>query len=86
MLDLIRGQITRAWIVGLVRGLIEAAVMAGIMFAAATLTALDFGTNTMFIVPLMWSGIRTLEGVADHIDENTTRAPANTPGSTPFRN
>lgn len=85
MIDLIRGQVTRAWIVGLVRGLIEAAVMTAIMFVAASLTALDFGTNTMLIVPLIWSGVRTLEGVADHIDETTTRAPATTPDSTPFR-
>lgn len=47
MFDLIRGQVTRAWVVGLVRGACEAAVMALIMVAAGYLTALDFGTNTI---------------------------------------
>lgn len=74
MFDLLRGQVTRAWVVGLARGACEAAVMAFILVAAGYLTALDFGSNTVIVVPLIWTGVRTAEGIADHIDPTKTRA------------
>lgn len=75
MIDLLRGQVTSAWVVGLCRGIVEGMVFTGLLLAANAFTSLDFGANTPFIIGLGSAGFRTLEGLADHIDPSKTSAP-----------
>lgn len=62
------------WAVGVARGILEAAVMAGLVAAALTLTSSPPAAIVPF-VPILLFLIRYLEGVADNIDPAKQRTP-----------
>lgn len=75
MLDYWRGLTKSAWLVGLVRGVVEAAAMAGLLYLTAALASSDVPAALVPFVPVLLAGIRFLEGVVDHIDPAKQRAP-----------
>lgn len=58
------------FIVGIVRGAIETAVMAGLGFVAVEASTLDWGQYAAFTPGILW-GIRSLEGLADNFIDPT---------------
>lgn len=64
----------RPWLVGLARGILEAAVMAGLAGLYLTLTSSPPQALVPFL-PVVLFGLRLLEGIADSIDPAKQRAP-----------
>lgn len=62
-------------LVGFLRGLLEAAVMAGLIAGVAYATSSDAPAALQLYTPLFVLGGRTLEGLADHIDPAKKRDP-----------
>ena len=75
MLDLLRGLYTSPWIVGLCRGVVEAVLMAGLLYLAGALASTDVPAALVPFIPILLAGIRFAEGVVDHIDPAKQRAP-----------
>lgn len=69
-IDLFRGLTTAPWLVGLARGVLEAAVIAAIA-AAATVVGVHVPPELQVG---FWAVIRTIEGIADQIDPTKQRA------------
>ena len=75
-MDILRGLTTAPWLVALMRGLVEAVVLAALFFVASWLTSSDVPTQLVPLVPLLLTVIRTIEGLADQIDPAKQRVPA----------
>lgn len=73
-MDFLRGLTTPALLVGIARGVVEAAVMAGLGEVLVVLPQIDWGQYAMWS-PAVYAGIRALEGLADHIDPRKQRSP-----------
>lgn len=74
LLSILRGIDLPPFVVGLARGMAEAAVIGGLMEATILLTSADLGNMQIFLPPLL-IGIRVAEGAADHIDPAKKRTP-----------
>lgn len=72
--SILRGG-SAAWLVGLARGLVEAAVLGALIALAAWLAGPDVPVRLIPYVPFMLVGLRFLEGLADQIDPAQRRAP-----------
>lgn len=73
MLKWLRGIDIPPLLVGLARGIIEAAVMAALVETLVLFQATDWGDAWWAI--LVVYGLRQLESYADHIDPEKTRKP-----------
>ena len=62
------------WVVGLVRGLVEAAVLAALGGLVVWLSSADVPQEVAAWAPALVVLIRTLEGVADQIDPSRDRS------------
>lgn len=67
-MDIIRGLQTPAWAVGLVRSIVEAALFAGIGAVILWLSGADLPAELLPWAPAIIVGLRTIEGVIDHVD------------------
>jgi len=72
MFDWVRGLHTPPWVVGLVRGLMEAVLMGGLVAAAIWVSEDE---RMIGLVPVALLVIRWLEGIVDQIDKGTVRQP-----------
>ena len=70
----LRGIGIPAWLVGLARGIVEAAVLAGILVLISWLTTADLGSYAA-LAPIAILALRTVEGMADNIDPSKKRRP-----------
>lgn len=68
MIDLVRGVFTSPWIVGLARGVLHAAISAGLLFLTAALSGSDVPAALVPFVPVLIAALRGLEGVVDQLD------------------
>jgi len=60
--------------IGLIRGVVEAALMSGIAYLTLVLPdVLDSGAWQVY-APLLLAALRTLEGLADNIDPSRSRS------------
>lgn len=75
MLNLIRGLTAPAWLVGLVRGIIEAAIIAGLQVIVLTLGTVQLPGAWAVFAPGIILLVRFAEGAADHIDPSKQRDP-----------
>lgn len=76
VLTVLRGIDVPPVVVGFARGLAEAVVLAALGAAAVYLTDGDnVPDNIEFVLPGAFLVIRTLEGIADHIDPAKQRVP-----------
>lgn len=73
-MDVIRGLQTPAWLVGLARSIVEAVLFAAIGAVILWLSGTDLPSGLLPWAPVIIVGLRTLEGVIDHIDPSKTRA------------
>lgn len=71
---LLRGVDIPPVVVGFARGVLEAAVMAGLIEIGVIIGQIDWGDKTA-LVPVAWWVLRTGEGFADHIDPQKKRQP-----------
>lgn len=67
-MDIIRGLEAPAWLVGLARGVLEAAIFGA--FAALS----EFALGEPVFGPLLLAAIRTAEGLADQVDPAKRRS------------
>ena len=74
----LRGIGIPAWLVGLARGALEAAVLAVLLVGIQWLEVADLGDYAA-LAPLAILGLRTAEGFADNIDPEKSRRPTSTP-------
>lgn len=72
--NLLRGIVGSPWVVGLARGIAEAAVLAGLAVLAGALVSEDVPAALLPLGPALLAGIRTLEGIADNIDPAKKRS------------
>ena len=77
-MNLLRGLTAPAWLVGLARGMAEAAIMAALVVATTWLATGQVGGLAPY-APLLLVVLRTAEGWADHIDPAKRRDPNATP-------
>jgi hypothetical protein len=70
----LRGIGIPAWLVGLLRGALEAAVLAVLLVLIQWLTTADLGDYAA-LAPLAILGLRAVEGFADNIDPEKQRTP-----------
>lgn len=68
MPEIIRGLVTSPWIVGTARGIVHAALSAGLLFLIGALGGTDVPALLVPFVPIIIAGLRVLEGVVDQID------------------
>lgn len=68
MFDLVRGIFTSPWIVGLARGVLHAALSAGLLFGVAALSGSNVPAALIPFVPILIAALRGLEGVVDQLD------------------
>jgi hypothetical protein len=68
----LRGIGIPAWLVGLLRGIVEAMILAGILALISWLEVADLGDYAA-LAPLAILGLRTAEGFADNIDPSKKR-------------
>lgn len=68
MFDLIRGVFTSPWIVGIARGVLHAALSAGLLFGIGALSGTDVPAALVPFVPILIAALRGLEGVIDQLD------------------
>lgn len=73
-MDIIRGLQTPAWAVGLVRSIVEAILFAAIGAVILWLSGTDLPSGLLPWAPVIIVGLRTLEGVVDHVDPSKKRA------------
>jgi hypothetical protein len=73
ILAVLRGTALPPALVGLARGLVEAAVMAGLVELAVLFQQTEWANA--WWAPILWLAVRQLEGGADHIDPSKPRAP-----------
>lgn len=73
-MNLLRGIDFPPALVGAARGVVEAIAFGALTAAAAALTALDVPPEWTWAVMAALVGVRSLEGVADHIDPAKKRA------------
>lgn len=71
--DQLRGIRTPAWLTGLLRGILEAAVFAGIYVGFDVLTAAELPDQYAIFVLIAPALLRTAEGYVDHIDPTKKR-------------
>jgi len=74
MLKYLRGIDIPAPVVGIARGLLEAAVIGGLIAGSTELKSVDL-QDMAWAAPFMFGGIRFAESLADHIDPSKQRAP-----------
>jgi hypothetical protein len=67
LIAVLRGLVLNPLLVAFARGILEAAAMAGILFASEYLTTAELGDFKMY-APLAVLFLRQLEGVVDKID------------------
>jgi len=68
MTTILRGLGIAPWIVGLARGVLEAAIIAGFEQLLLALDAVNIPGELQWIIPVAVLVIRKLEGLADQID------------------
>jgi len=73
-MNILRGIDLPPAIVGIARGVVEAAVMAGLVALVTAVGAFDWGDKA-YLAPVVLFALRSVEGFADHIDPGKTRAP-----------
>lgn len=73
-MNILRGIDVPAWLTGLARSIVEAAVFAGLIVLTDWLASGDVPDELKTWAPLIIVGIRTIEGLADQIDESKKRA------------
>lgn len=73
-MDLVRGLQTPAWLVGLARSIVEAVLFAAIAAVILWLAGDSVPEGLAQWAPVIIVGLRTLEGVIDHIDPSKNRA------------
>jgi len=73
-MDVLRGLHMPAWLVGIARGIVEAAVFAGLYAGADAIAAGALPDEAAWSGAVLLWGIRSLEGVADAIDPAKRRA------------
>lgn len=73
-MNILRGIDVPPAIVGIARGIVEAAVMAGVVALIAWVSSKDAPVQIQVWAPIIIAGLRSVEGFADHIDPKTTRA------------
>lgn len=75
LIDILRGlNIPPSW-VGFARGLVEAAIIAGIGAAINEVQLASVGTDKVIFAAVAVGGLRWLEGIVDHIDAIHQRKP-----------
>ena len=68
IIKLLRGLGVPPALCGAARGIVEAAVLAAIEAVIMAIGALDVPPEWGWLVPPIYAALRTLEGLADHID------------------
>jgi len=68
MIKTLRGIGVPSWVVGLARGVLEAAIFAGALVALEAFTAADSPDWMRLVAPAAVFGWRSIEGTIDHID------------------
>lgn len=67
-MDTVRGISTPPWVVGLVRGILEAAVAGGVAYAIFWLDVADLPEDVAVWAPVLVLILRTIEGGLDQMD------------------
>ncbi len=73
MFDIIRGISAGPKVVGLVRGVVEAAVLSALAALLVLIPEIDIPEEARVWVPAALMAVRTLEGIADGIDPTKNR-------------
>lgn len=75
-MDLLRGLQAPAWIVGIARGVVEAALMGALVMAADAVQSGALPAEYAPFAAIAIVVIRTAEGLVDQIDPQKKRSPA----------